>query len=79
MNTGKVEALKMMWEKEEQELQKMVFAKGNSNTKKYLQALQKVPYDIKEAAFRRYISACRYKHAMAFFQWREMFSVQRAG
>ena len=47
--------------------------------KKYLKALQKVPYNIKEAAFRRYISACRYKHAMAFFQWREMFSVKSGG
>lgn len=78
MNTAKVEALKMLWLKEEQEMQNMIFAKGNSDMKKYLKALQKVPYNIKEAAFRRYISACRYKHAMAFFQWREMFSVKRA-
>ena len=41
-----------------------------SNFKKLIEQIQKIPADIREACLRRYLAACKYKNALAFFQWR---------
>lgn len=30
--------------------------------------------DVKRACLKQYLEACTYKHALAFFQWREKFA-----
>jgi hypothetical protein len=45
--------------------------------KRTLKRYKEVPDEIKEACFRRFLQACKHKHALLFFAWREKYAIQR--
>ena len=49
----------------------------DAKLKKMLKRYKDVPNDIKEACFRRYLSACKHKHALLFFAWRDKYAPQK--
>ena len=71
-----MDALKKVWEKECKIIENSS-KKQEGKFKKMLDRYKKVPNDIKEACFRRYLSACKHKHALLFFAWRDKFAKQR--
>ena len=67
----------MLWYKEETEIVELAKKKKhNIELQKFIIQLSKVSNGIKEACFRRWINACKARHALAFFQWRDKFSVK---
>jgi len=63
-----------MWARELEEMKRKARTSKNQSFIKQVKNIDEVQMDTKEAALRRFIAACKYKHALAFFQWRSMYS-----
>lgn len=60
----------MMWEKELQAMASQLILKGKNAPKglqKHLQDVRLIPNNIRDACLRRYLNACKQRHALAFF------------
>lgn len=64
----------MIWNREIQILEQKAIMNVKTGAQQLLQVkkLRNIKEDIQLACFRRYLAACKYKHSLAFFKWREM-------
>jgi hypothetical protein len=56
---------------------KIAFDQKDIGMKKILEDVQKVSGIVKEFLLKEYVNQCKFKHAIAFIQWRLYFSLNR--
>ena len=56
---------------------KIAFDQKDNGMKKILEDIQKVSGKVKEFLLKEYANQCKFKHAIAFVQWRLYFSLNR--
>ena len=77
-NNGRLQAMLHNWDKVLEELfylerRKTKKDKDKENKITFPKMVKFVPEDIKMECLRLYLQACKYQHALAFFQWRKTF------
>ena len=73
---ARLEALSNYWQKIHNELIKQSkLKKPNSKIIMLAKKLHYVKVEVKQACIHKYLEACKFKHALAFFQWRTKFKM----
>lgn len=70
--------VKIKWEKDLVQFMLKSNKEGDEQMKKIVKAVFKLPVEIVDEVITKYIKQCKMKHAIAFMQWRLLYSMSKS-
>jgi hypothetical protein len=77
LQEARLSALQQLWERDSKELFFQAARHGKASPlMAFSTKLRTMDKEIRDGCLKMYLNACKYKHAIAFFQWRHKYSPQ---